>query len=216
MHDEILDPTKRRVLELQSSVVHQQGFFLAGGTALGLRLGHRTSRDLDWFTARPFDAKMLAKELGALGEKPTKVNVQDGLTLRVYYGELETSFLHYGRVKPSTELKSVAGVQIPIADIETLAVMKAAAVHDRGIRRDFVDIHAICREPGWSVGRFIELATRKLPLQALQMKLALTYHADADKDVARFRYAVPWARVKADLVRGVGEWERSRSRGLDR
>jgi len=48
------------------------------------------------------------------------------------------------------------------------------------------------------------------------MKLALTYFADADKDVVRFRYAVPWEKVKTDIQRGVLEWERSRSRGLDR
>lgn len=216
MHDQILDPTKKRVLELQSSLVQREGFFLAGGTALGLRLGHRTSRDLDWFTPREFDATELRKGLSRLSEKPTKTNVQDGLTLRAYYGELETSFLHYGQVKPTTDLTSVAGVQVHIASMDTLALMKAAAVHDRGLRRDFVDIHTMCQQPGWSVGRFIEHATKNLPLQAVQMKLALTYHADADKDIARFRYAVPWDRVKADLVRGVLEWERSRTRGLDR
>lgn len=73
-----------------------------------------------------------------------------------------------------------------------------------------------CHRPGWSVGRFIDLASSKLPLQPGQMKLALTYFADADKDVVRFRYAVPWEKVKTDIQRGVLEWERSRSRGLDR
>lgn len=216
MFDEILDKDKRRVLTLQSGLVQHQGFFLAGGTALGLRLGHRTSRDLDWFTPKSFDAKELAKRLGALEEKPTKTNVQDSLTVRAYYGELETSFLRYSQVAAKPEVTSIAGIRIPLADMETLAVMKAAAVHDRGTRRDFVDIHAICQQPGWSVGRFVELATRQLPLQPVQMKLALTYHADADKDVARLRYAVPWDRVKADLVRGVMDWERTQNRGLER
>jgi hypothetical protein len=33
------------VIALQSSVVHEGGFFLAGGTGLAIRLGHRLSED---------------------------------------------------------------------------------------------------------------------------------------------------------------------------
>jgi hypothetical protein len=62
----------------------------------------------------------------------------------------------------------------------------------------------------------MDLATSKLPLQPAQMKLALTYFADADKDVVLFRYAVPWEKVKTDIQRGVLAWERGRSQGLDR
>jgi hypothetical protein len=44
------------VIRLQSALVAELQFFLAGGAAIGLRLGHRTSRDLDWFTPNSFDA----------------------------------------------------------------------------------------------------------------------------------------------------------------
>jgi hypothetical protein len=55
MKEEVLDPEKKRIVALQGVVVHDERFLLAGGTGLGLRLGHGISRDLDWFTARPFD-----------------------------------------------------------------------------------------------------------------------------------------------------------------
>jgi Nucleotidyl transferase AbiEii toxin, Type IV TA system len=62
VHDEVLDPEKRRVIALQGAMVHEQSFFLAGGTGLGLRLGHRLSRDIDWFwLTDPLDA-VLAPE----------------------------------------------------------------------------------------------------------------------------------------------------------
>lgn len=136
--------------------------------------------------------------------------------MRAYYGELETSFLRYSQVPATTEVLTIGALSIPVADMSTIALMKAAALHDRGARRDFVDIHAICRRPGWSVARFIDLATSRLPLAPVQMKLALTYYADAEKDVVAFRYDVPWERVKTDLQQGVLAWERSRRRGLDR
>jgi hypothetical protein len=216
MNEPVIDADKQRVLNLQSGLVQQHRFFLGGGTGLALRLGHRTSRDLDWFTPQTFDVKSLARQLAGLPEKPTKATVQGEHTLRAYYGKLETSFLRYRQVQANPELLTVGAVKVPVADIETLAVMKAAAVHDRGARRDFIDIHAICSRPEWSVGRFIELATKKLPLQSVQVKLALTYFPDAEKDPVRSQYAVSWEQVKADLQRGVLEWERSRSRGLDR
>ena len=66
------------------------------------------------------------------------------------------------------------------------------------------------------MGKFIDTALSKLPLQPAQMKLALTYFDDAEKDVVRFEYIVPWEKVKADIRRGVLEWERRRQRGMDR
>jgi hypothetical protein len=216
MHDEVLDPEKRRVIALQGAMVQEEKFFLAGGTGLGLRLGHRLSRDIDWFTARPFEATELAKLLDTLPEKPTEVIVQGSHTLRAYYGKLETSFLRYTQVAAHPEIVTVHGLKIPVADVETLAVMKAAAVHDRGAKRDLVDIHAICKMPGWSIERFMSLATTKLPLQPIQMKLAMTYFADAEREAMPRGCTVSWASVKSELLRGVQAWERNRTRGLDR
>lgn len=214
MKKTVLDREKRRVLALQAEVVQQHGFFLAGGTGLGLRLGHRVSRDIDWFTAKGFDAKELASSLVALREKPTDLQLQGDHTVRAYYGSLETSFLRYTQVAARPEVLVAGALRIPVADLETLALMKAAAVHDRGTQRDFIDIHAICATPGWSVGRFIELAVARLPFVPVQIKLALTYFADADRRLLPIEYGVPWTQVKADLERGVRDWERSR--GLDR
>jgi hypothetical protein len=42
----VLDSDKRRVIALQTDLVHREHFFLAGGTGLGVRLGHRVSRDI--------------------------------------------------------------------------------------------------------------------------------------------------------------------------
>ena len=213
---QVLDSEKQRVIQLQSALVLQEDFYLAGGTGLGLRLGHRLSRDLDWFTARQFDASKVGKALERLPEKPTELSIGGPGTLRAYYGRLETSFIHYQQVVARPQIIDAAGLKIPVADLETLALMKASALQHRGAKRDFIDIHALCKAPGWSMERFIDLATTRLPLKPVQMKLALTYHADADRDPMPPGYKIPWDRVKADLQRDVMKWERGRSRGLDR
>jgi hypothetical protein len=83
-----------------------------------------------------------------LPEKPTKIQGRGEHTLRAYYGELETNFLRYTQVLARPEMVTVGALTVPLADMDTLVAMKAAAVHDRGLRRDFIDIHAICHRPG--------------------------------------------------------------------
>jgi hypothetical protein len=212
----ILDSDKRRVIALQTEVVEREQFFLAGGTGLGVRLRHRVSRDIDWFTSKPFDATRVAQALEALPEKPTDVTVQGPHTVRAYYGSLETSFIRYTQVSARPEVLIEGRLKIPVADLETLALMKAAALHDRGTQRDFIDVHAICAAPGWSVARFIDLATTKLPFVPMQVKLALTYFEDADRQALPIDYSAPWKQVKADLQHGVQQWERKRDRGFER
>jgi hypothetical protein len=52
VNEEVLDRDKLRVIGLQADLVREGQFSLAGGTGLGLRLGHRLSDDLDWFTPK--------------------------------------------------------------------------------------------------------------------------------------------------------------------
>ena len=216
VNEQVLDRDKQRVIRLQAALVREGKFFLAGGTALGLRIGHRFSDDLDWFTPNRFDANELLARLGHLTEKPTKTKQDGRHTVRAYYGTLETSFISYEQVPAHPEQISVSGTKIPVADIDILAAMKAAALHDRGAKRDFVDVHAIAGLSGWSVGRFIEHGARMLPLDAEQVALALTYFVDAEKQAMPRGYKVPWDDVKNDLIEGVRDWERARKRGAKR
>ena len=215
----VLDPRKVRVIRAQLPLVDRGGFFLAGGTGLALHLGHRLSVDLDWFTASAFDEQALQSSLEGLSEAPVSVSVNGPRTVRAYYGrapQLETSFIGYDQVRGQTEVFVVAGVAVPVAGLELLAAMKAAVVHDRGAKRDHIDVHAICRAPGWSMSRFIENACERLPLQPRQLALALTFFGDAEKDPMPEGCAVQWAEVKAELQRAVQTWERSLGGGRGR
>jgi len=47
----------RRALEILNEYNICDEFYLAGGTAVAIQLGHRISVDLDFFTSTKFDAK---------------------------------------------------------------------------------------------------------------------------------------------------------------
>lgn len=57
-HWEALPPNAAEVLKHLANTTPLEPFYLAGGTALALRLGHRVSVDLDFFGAiETFDDK---------------------------------------------------------------------------------------------------------------------------------------------------------------
>ena len=126
------------------------------------------------------------------------------------------AFIGYQQVPAQPDAVKVGGALIQLADIRILAAMKAAALHDRGAKRDFIDIHAISSQPGWSVGKFIEHAAEMLPLLPEQVARALTYFVDAEKEPMPKGCKVTWGKVRTDLEKGVTEWHRGRGRRLER
>jgi hypothetical protein len=204
-----LDAKKRRIIEAQGRAIETGKFYLAGGSALALRLGHRVSEDLDWFTAEEFDSEKLRRVLERAPEKPSFIEQSSPQTLRAYYGTFETSFIFYNQVEAASEQIAVTPrLSVPVAPLDLLAVMKAAAAHDRGAKRDIIDIYAICQQPGWSVRRFVKLAAEKLPLSERQVALSISYFDDADKQPMPAKCSLKWADVKKQLLRDVRALDR--------
>ena len=59
MHVEVLTQDQVAVLEGLTGLEPVAGFYLAGGTALALRHGHRRSIDFDFFRMDAFDGQAL-------------------------------------------------------------------------------------------------------------------------------------------------------------
>src|SRR4030042_2923917 len=94
-HPEILTPTQKRVLKLLGPFTHQQDFYLAGGTALAVHLGHRRSSDFDWFTTERIpDAMSLATSIREKGI-PLAVRQVAGGTLNGSVSKIPVSFFEY-------------------------------------------------------------------------------------------------------------------------
>ena len=61
-------PQQRRLFEAAAPYVPKWGGYLAGGTAVALRLGHRRSVDLDYFTRNKVDAGSLAADVRSIAK----------------------------------------------------------------------------------------------------------------------------------------------------
>lgn len=144
MRTEILSAAQSDVLErLRALPEGVASFYLAGGTALALRLGHRRSIDFDFFTAGDFDATDLREHLrGTFDEVP--VRTQAPRTLYVTLLGVTTSFFAYRY--PLLDPPETTTWGFGLAGLRDIAAMKLEAVAGRGSRKDFVDLYFLCRQ----------------------------------------------------------------------
>ena len=64
LHAEVLPSEQQDVLRQFGQVAGKLGYYLGGGTAVAIHLGHRRSVDLDWFTeGRMEDPMQLATRI---------------------------------------------------------------------------------------------------------------------------------------------------------
>jgi len=113
-------------------------FYLAGGTALALQIGHRISVDLDFFSFNPIKKTLLAKIEAELGNASVLVNTKNELTLLV--SEVKISFIHYPFILKE---KTVSTKIVPLASVLDIASMKAYTIGRRRSFKDYVDLYHI-------------------------------------------------------------------------
>jgi hypothetical protein len=155
-------------------------FYLAGGSAAALHLGHRVSVDLDFFTRQDhYEAEPLVQHLQAIAH--LDVQQQSRGTLVGRLGGVRISFFVY----PYPLLAEPAELEgCQVAQLLDIALMKLIAISQRGTKRDFVDLFFICQH-GYVLGELL----RQIPLKyttisypSYHLLRALVYFADAEKD----------------------------------
>ncbi|MDP9169012.1 MAG: nucleotidyl transferase AbiEii/AbiGii toxin family protein [Acidobacteriota bacterium] len=121
-------------------------FTLYRGTALALRLGHRTSIDFDFFSNAPFDPDQLALEIPYLRDAERLQVAPNTLTCRLERGgPVLVSFfggLGLGRVAAP---EPVLDMPVFVASMLDIAATKAAVVQKRAEVKDYLDMDAILR-----------------------------------------------------------------------
>jgi hypothetical protein len=115
VHWQVVTPTMRELLRFIGRRPFAGRFYLAGGTALALRLGHRLSVDLDFFSATDEVTRATRQEiLTALAPlAPQALEDVDGNLLLEVSG-LHVGFFGYGYplLEPTDHLESIAIVSL--------------------------------------------------------------------------------------------------------
>jgi len=174
----------------------EKGWYLAGGTALAMQVGHRQSVDLDFFIPQfKFNEIILEKKL--LATKKWQTTYRETGTIYGKYLDAKMSFIAYPFFKPGKKRIQYKNISVIIP--EDIAVMKIIAISQRGKKRDFFDLYWYChnREP---LAEIIPRVYKQYP--GLDHNLnhiikSLIYFEDAENDPEpKIFFTANWREVK--------------------
>lgn len=194
MQENILTPQQKSNLELLGTMPEIKPFYLAGGTALALFLGHRYSEDLDFFSAPKFSTSKLLKKLLAF-PNCVKQSVSKG-TLYIVLNDVRCSFISYPY--PLIDKTISSPWNIEFASIIDIGAMKVNAIGGRGRRRDFVDLYFIAQtRPLSAIWHDFKKRYAETGLSTAHVKKSLTYFNDAEiEPMPGMIKSVNWKKVR--------------------
>jgi len=137
MHKEILSEKQKELLPLIRQFSRE--YYLAGGTAVALHIGHRRSIDFDLFKFSSLNHKKNIDRIAGL-RLPYEVTWREAGQMNVTVGDVKMTFLEYPfHVMPKRKFDNI----IKIPELIDLAAMKAYALGRRSKWKDYVDLYFI-------------------------------------------------------------------------
>ena len=143
-HWEAVPPQVKNILVQLAQTADLTPFYLAGGTALALQLGHRISVDLDFFGEVELFHEKWQRQLVEQFGKRFRVESEEyspfGLNLKIE--DVSVGLLTYGYplLDPLVTVEGIA-----LAGLSDIGLMKLDAVTSRGTRKDFYDLFFIAQ-----------------------------------------------------------------------
>jgi hypothetical protein len=197
MFTNTLPPGTDTVLEQIKGMPLMSHFYLSGGTAFSLQLGHRESEDLDFFNKEPFDPLLLQQQLSAVATKLDDVQISEN-TLNLFVNGVKLQFLHY----PYNLLEStVPWNGISLSSVVDIACTKLITVSMRGSKKDFIDLYRILQD--FSLEQLFEKLEQKyqgINYNVASILKSITYFDDAEaQPMPRMHIQADWDEVKKTI-----------------
>jgi Nucleotidyl transferase AbiEii toxin, Type IV TA system len=177
---EVLPAPQRRLWDELTQT--PKDFVLYGGTALALRLGHRSSEDFDFFSSRSFAPDALQRAIPYLIGAETSQSEANTLTVIVdRSGPVKVSFFGGLKLNRVEDPEPVSGKQIRVASLVDVAATKMVTIQQRAQAKDYLDIVALA-DAGVSLSAALAAAGAVYgpTFNGVLSLKALTYFADGD------------------------------------
>lgn len=194
------DTSKLLDLFLQKQPNFLPSFYLSGGTALSLQLGHRESEDLDFFTEQPFQPDILEHQLLTYGTL-SETELLPG-TLNTYLNGVKLQFLHYPYrlIEPL-----VIWEGINLSSVVDIACTKLQTVGMRGSKKDFIDLYFLLQK--FSLETLLAQTKKKYvesDYSETHILKSLVYFEDAESQpMPRMHQDVSWNQIKETIISAV-------------
>ncbi|MFZ5633365.1 MAG: nucleotidyl transferase AbiEii/AbiGii toxin family protein [Bacillota bacterium] len=179
MFKQVVSKDRQDLLELLGRQDVLKDFYLAGGTAAAIHMGHRVSEDFDFFCRHDFETFGIIQCLSDLGTF-TLAGEARGTVHGILNGvKLSFLFYKYPLLYPT---KTFMGCKV--ADIRDIALMKITAISGQNSKRDFIDLYFITRDkmnlPG--LMRLFDIKYKNPGYSQYHLLKSLAYFEDADRE----------------------------------
>ena len=201
IHTETLAPNTKSVFDtLSQNYAVIDNFYLSGGTALALHLGHRESEDLDFFAQNEFNSQLLQTKL----EKITNladISLDSGI-LNCYSNDVKLQLLHY----PYDLFETPTIFQnIKLSSVIDIACTKLITISARGSKKDFLDLFYILQE--YSLTELFGLLPKKYSqtdYNLLHLLKSLVFFEDAENQPnPKMHKQISWEAAKRYITNAV-------------
>lgn len=179
----ILDKKRLDILPLFK--IFKKDFYLAGGTALALQIGHRDSIDFDFFSQGDIDTKKIFEKITEtfIDYKILKTQEEKN-TLTVFISNgIKLSLFGY---KYSLLNNTIDDENLRIASVEDIGCMKLSAITSRATNKDYIDLYYILQKI--DLKNLLEKCSEKfLDLDTSLILKSLVYFDDIDTEPIIFK-----------------------------
>ena len=187
-------PSTLAVLKKLMLHVSLSDFYLVGGTALALQIGHRISVDIDLFSEKEFSAEDLFRELKTMDA--VEVIGMDKHTLNLTIEDCKTDIIRFNY--PLLE-KILNEDGIRMLHKKDIAAMKLSAIANRGSKKDFFDLFFLLKE--YPLNEILGFYTHKFGNRdKFHIYKSLTFFNDAEMDPDPIMLIkTTWLEVKSNI-----------------
>ncbi|MCD4790363.1 MAG: nucleotidyl transferase AbiEii/AbiGii toxin family protein [Bacteroidales bacterium] len=141
MHKEILHKKQVELLPLITQFTKQ--YYLVGGTAIALYIGHRHSIDFDLFTENKIQRRKIKNIIIRCGWEPDNIIYEAFDQMHLIVNNVKiTFFLYPHKIDSKHNFDNI----IKLPELIDLAAMKAYALGGRAKWKDYVDVYFLLKK----------------------------------------------------------------------
>lgn len=190
MHQEVLNENQKNIIPILNKFSNDFG--LVEGTAIALQIGHRRSIDFDLTSINMFNNSEIKKKI----DKVDKVIIDEKGEYTIIIKDTKVTFFHYPF---KIEFKESFN-EIKVADLLTLAALKAYTLGRRTKWKDYVDLYFIFKDY-FSLNQVIKKAESIFDKEFNEkiFRVQLSYFKDIDYS-EKIQY-MPGFETKEDIIK---------------
>jgi len=201
LHTQAIDNTTLELLKNLQQKEYLQGFYLVGGTALALKLGHRKSVDIDLFSDFSFDASQILEKLSF--DFSFTLFFSAANTIRGSINQIQIDIIahRFSLVKEPEIVENIS-----MLSVEDISAMKLNAISTSGQRvKDFIDLYYLLQV--YSLSEMLTFYKKKYTqYNEVNILKSITYFNDVDLSgwpVLIKNPVLKWIEVKKRIIKAV-------------